>query len=106
MPKVIYVSPNGDKTSLEVAINNNLMMAAIFENVEGIDGMCGGCLACATCHVYVDEAWSAKLPLVDEDEDALLTQVASMRKTTSRLSCQIQMTAALDGIVVHMPETQ
>ena len=106
MPKVIYISATGQQTSLEVAIHNNLMNAAIFENVEGIEGMCGGCLACATCHVYVEEAWSAKLPPVDEDEDTLLTQVTSERKPNSRLSCQIQMTAALDGIVIHMPAAQ
>lgn len=106
MPKVIYISATGQETSLEVAINNNLMNAAIFDNVEGIEGMCGGCLACATCHVYVEEAWSDKLPPVGEDEDTLLTQVTSERKPHSRLSCQIQMTAALDGIVIHMPVAQ
>jgi ferredoxin, 2Fe-2S len=106
MPKVIYISATGQETSLEVAINNNLMNAAIFDNVEGIEGMCGGCLACATCHVYVDKAWSDKLPPLGEDEDTLLTQVTSERKFNSRLSCQIQMTVALDGIVIHMPAAQ
>jgi ferredoxin, 2Fe-2S len=106
MPKVIYIAHDGEKTELEVAIDNNLMMAAVFDGVAGIDGMCGGCLACATCHVYVDEAWAQQLPALGEDEDTLLSQVASERKATSRLSCQLVMTAALDGITVHMPKSQ
>jgi ferredoxin, 2Fe-2S len=106
MPKVIYIDHDGEKTELEVAIDNNLMMAAVFDGVSGIDGMCGGCLACATCHVYIDDAWVQKLPTMGEDEDTLLSQVASPRKPTSRLSCQLQMTAELDGIIVHMPNAQ
>jgi ferredoxin, 2Fe-2S len=106
MPKVIYIAHDGETTELEVAVDNNLMMAAVFDGVSGIDGMCGGCLACATCHVYVDDAWVKQLPEMGEDEDTLLSQVASERKPTSRLSCQLLMTAELDGITVHMPSSQ
>jgi ferredoxin, 2Fe-2S len=106
MPKVIYIAHDGEKTELEVAINNNLMMAAVFDGVSGIDGMCGGCLACATCHVYIDDAWLTRLPEMGEDEDTLLSQVASERKPTSRLSCQVTMTADLDGITLHTPKSQ
>jgi ferredoxin, 2Fe-2S len=106
MPKVIYIAHDGEKTELDVAIDNNLMMAAVFDGVSGIDGMCGGCLACATCHVYVDDAWAHRLPKMGEDEDMLLTQVASERRPTSRLSCQLLMTSELDGITVHMPMSQ
>jgi ferredoxin, 2Fe-2S len=106
MPKVIYMAHDGEKTELDVAIDNNLMMAAVFDGVSGIDGMCGGCLACATCHVYVDDAWVHRLPTMSEDEDLLLTQVASERRPTSRLSCQLLMTGDLDGIVIHMPTSQ
>jgi ferredoxin, 2Fe-2S len=106
MPKVIYIAHDGEKTELDVAIDNNLMMAAVFDGVSGIDGMCGGCLACATCHVYVDDSWAQKLPSMGEDEDTLLSQVASERKQTSRLSCQLLMTAELDGIIIYMPNAQ
>jgi ferredoxin, 2Fe-2S len=106
MPKVIYIAHDGEKTELDVAVDNNLMMAAVFDGVAGIDGMCGGCLACATCHVYVDDAWVHLLPELGEDEDTLLTQVAGERKPTSRLSCQLTMTQALDGITIHMPKAQ
>jgi ferredoxin, 2Fe-2S len=106
MPKVIYIAHDGETTELEVSVDNNIMMAAVFDGVSGIDGMCGGCLACATCHVYVDDAWVDRLPVVGEDEETLLSQVASERKPTSRLSCQLIMTAELDGITVHMPNAQ
>jgi ferredoxin, 2Fe-2S len=106
MPKVVYLSHDGDSTEIDVALNNNLMLAAVYENVVGIEGMCGGCLACASCHVYVDEAWMGKLAPMGDDEDTMLTQVASQRKPNSRLSCQIIMNEFLDGIVVHMPVTQ
>jgi ferredoxin, 2Fe-2S len=106
MPKVIYIAHDGEKTELDVAVDNNLMMAAIYDGVVGIDGMCGGCLACATCHVYVDEQWIHRLPTMDEDEDTLLTQVASVRKPASRLSCQLTMTPELDGITVFLPPSQ
>ncbi len=106
MPSVVYVSAKGERSPLDVAVGNNLMMAAVFENVDGIEGMCGGCLACATCHVYVDEAWADRLPALTEDEDALLTQVVSERKANSRLCCQLVMTEALEGLTVVMPEAQ
>jgi ferredoxin, 2Fe-2S len=106
MPKVIYISHDGQKTALEIAANNNLMLGAVYESIAGIDGMCGGCLACATCHVYIDAAWVAKIPAPGEDEQTMLTQVVSERRPTSRLSCQIEMTDALDGLIVHMPPEQ
>jgi ferredoxin, 2Fe-2S len=106
MPKVVYVSFDGEQTTIDVAVNNNLMLAAVYENVVGIEGMCGGCLACASCHVYVDDAWMAKLVPLGEDEDTMLTQVSSARKPNSRLSCQIIMNEQLDGLTVHMPAVQ
>ena len=106
MPKVIYVAHSGERQELEVAPNNSVMTAAVFEGFDGIEGMCGGCLACATCHVYIDDAWAGRVPAMGEDEDTLLSQVSSERRANSRLSCQINMTAALDGIIIHMPKSQ
>ena len=82
------------------------MRGAIDHNLEGIDAECGGCLSCATCHVYVDERFFALLAPASADELELLGGVAAGRRPQSRLSCQIPMTAALDGLVVHMPERQ
>ena len=61
---------------------------------------------CATCHVYVDESWLARLPAMADDEDALLDGTATERLPNSRLSCQIHVTPALDGLVVRLPERQ
>ena len=106
MPIVHYISHLGERTALEIESGNSLMMAAVFEGIDGIEGMCGGCLACATCHVYVDQAWLAQVGDPSEDEQSMLSQVASERRSNSRLCCQIEMHAGLDGMVLHMPERQ
>ena len=106
MPRVTYVSHDGHRTTLDVAVGNTVMMAAAFSNVRGIEGACGGFLSCATCHVYVDEAFAARLPPPSADERKMLAQAASPRRPTSRLSCQIEMTDALDGLVIRMPPKQ
>ncbi len=65
-------------------------------------GECNGSLACATCHVIVDGAWTARLPPVTDDEDAMLDTVFDLTPT-SRLSCQLRLTDALDGLRVRLP---
>ena len=82
------------------------MRGAIDHNLQGIDAKCGGCLSCATCHVYVDDRFFAMVTAASGDELEMLTGVAAERRPQSRLSCQIPMTAALDGLTVHMPERQ
>src|SRR3954470_4463403 len=106
MPRVTYLLNDGSRREIEASPGASIMETAIRNNVKGIDAECGGCLSCATCHVYVDEAWSEKLPAPDEDEADMLGFVASERKATSRLSCQLKMDASLDGIVVQVPPTQ
>lgn len=106
MPEVFYIAHDGARSSLEVETGNSLMMAAVFDGIDGIEGMCGGCLSCASCHVYVDPAWIGKLPAASDDELAMLEQTSSERRENSRLSCQIEMTDDLAGIIVTMPETQ
>jgi 2Fe-2S ferredoxin len=82
------------------------METAIQNGVDGIVAECGGNCQCATCHVYVEETWLARLPKMQDDEDAMLGSTAAERKPNSRLSCQIRVTDALDGLVVHTPPTQ
>ncbi|MCP5265793.1 MAG: 2Fe-2S iron-sulfur cluster binding domain-containing protein [Burkholderiaceae bacterium] len=106
MPQATYVSHSGESTTYEVANGTSLMTAAVMGGHDGIEGMCGGCLSCASCHVYVDETWLEKLEPPQADELAMLEMVASERRANSRLSCQILMAPALDGIVVHTPATQ
>ena len=65
-------------------------------------GECNGSLACATCHVVVDPAWMDRLPPISDDEEAMLDTVFDLTPT-SRLSCQISLTDALDGLRVSLP---
>ncbi len=105
MPKIHYVSHDGTDRAVDVAEGETVMRGAILNSVKGIDADCGGECACATCHVYVDEAWKDKVGAANEQEADMLGFVDSV-KDTSRLSCQIKVTAALDGLVVHLPESQ
>lgn len=82
------------------------MQAATHAGVDGIAADCGGSLTCATCHVMVDDAWASQLPAPSADELAMLEMTASQRTSTSRLSCQMVATAALDGLRITLPATQ
>ncbi|MBP0633163.1 MULTISPECIES: 2Fe-2S iron-sulfur cluster-binding protein [unclassified Cupriavidus] len=106
MPTITYVLKDGNTKTVAAAIGKTLMEVAIAGNVRGIDAECGGCCSCATCHVYIDEAWLDMLPTPDEMEDELLEGVAAARTDFSRLSCQIVISDALDGMVVRVPEKQ
>jgi 2Fe-2S ferredoxin len=107
MGKVTYVSADGASTTVEVPDGESVMRGALYNEVEGIVGECGGGLACATCHCYVDDAWADQLGKpASREESEMLESVSAPLRPTSRLSCQIEMTPAFDGLVVHLPETQ
>ena len=102
--KATWVMPDGTEVTAEVEEGLNLMRAAVENNVDGVIGECGGNLSCATCHVFVDEAWIGKTGEVDDFEDAMLDVAEAERQENSRLSCQIEMSGALDGIRLIVPE--
>lgn len=106
MPTIHLIQPDGNRVTLQVKTGQSLMRAATDAGITGIVADCGGCMNCATCHVYVDPAWAGKLPAASEDEKAMLEMTASEARATSRLSCQINLTDALDGLVVEVPPTQ
>jgi 2Fe-2S ferredoxin len=106
MPKVTYVGPDGAITTLDVPAGTSVMKAAVLGGVDGIVGECGGNLMCATCHVYVDGEWADRLGQRDDVEEEMLEEAASPVKTESRLSCQVVAKQELDGLVVHLPESQ
>ena len=106
MPHITYVSADGCRTTIELPEGWSLMQGATANGVDGILGECGGSCACATCHCYVDEARLGALPAPSETELAMLGNVASPRRPNSRLACQVKASAALDGLVVHLPEAQ
>ena len=105
MPKVIYIAPDQTRHDVEVESGYSIMEGAINNNIEGIVAECGGACACATCHSYVDPAWVDKIPSMDDMEDSML-DAAFDRKANSRLTCQIEMSDELDGIVIHVADNE
>ena len=101
--KATWILPDGKTITAEVREGQNLMEAAVANNIPRVIGECGGSLSCATCHVVVSGDWAAKTGDVGEFEDAMLDVAEAERQPTSRLSCQIKMSAALDGIELIVP---
>ena len=106
MPKVTFVALGGSRRTIDAAIGDSVMATAVKNGVPGIVGECGGNLSCATCHVYVDEDFMTLVGPPNDLEDDMLDLAVSDRRTTSRLSCQIRVTGALDGLTVESPEEQ
>ncbi|MBA4265665.1 MAG: ferredoxin [Comamonadaceae bacterium] len=106
MIRIRFIATDQSHQDIEVAPEQSLMKAAVDANVKGIEADCGGTLTCATCHVMVDAAWTEKLPPASADEIDMLDFAASPVQPTSRLSCQVQLTPELDGLVVHLPASQ
>jgi 2Fe-2S ferredoxin len=105
MAKITYVEFDGTEHVAEVKTGLSVMEGAIRNNIPGIDADCGGACACATCHVYVDEAWRPAAGEASAMEESML-DFAEEVQPNSRLSCQIRVTDALDGLVVRLPENQ
>ncbi|MBA2933845.1 2Fe-2S iron-sulfur cluster binding domain-containing protein [Sphingomonas sp. CGMCC 1.13654] len=105
MPKVTYIEAGGEVHDVEVATGLSVMEGARSNGIPGIEADCGGVCACATCHVFVDPDWYAATGGPNENEHDML-DCATDPGPTSRLSCQIAMTGALDGLVVRLPATQ
>jgi 2Fe-2S ferredoxin len=107
MPKVTYVEFNGTAHQVDVPVGTSVMRGAVDNNIPGIDADCGGECACATCHVYVDATWLSKVGTpVPRSQEASMLSFAALAEANSRLSCQIEMTDELDGLLVRMPEGQ
>ena len=105
MAKITYIGAEGTRYEVEAENGSTVMENAIRNGVPGIEAECGGACACATCHVYVDEAWTEKVGKPEAMEESML-DFAYEPKETSRLSCQIQVSDKLDGLIVRLPEFQ
>lgn len=102
MPRIHVTNRNGAISELTVEASGNLMEALRNVGVAGIDGMCGGCCSCATCHVHIDPEMAERLAPPSDDEAMLMTGLMSY-SSQSRLSCQIEVTDAIDGLRVTIP---
>jgi len=105
MPKVTLIEFNGQDHTIEAEAGKSLMQSAIDNGVPGIDADCGGACACGTCHCFVDGEWQEVAGEGDAMEEAMLGMRPD-RADNSRLSCQIEVTDAMDGMVVRLPEYQ
>jgi 2Fe-2S ferredoxin len=106
VPDITFIHFDGTEQGLEAPEGVSVMLAATGAGVAGIVAECGGSAMCATCHVIVDEAWADRLPPPLANELEMLECTATERQSTSRLSCQIKLTAAMQGLVVRIPERQ
>jgi 2Fe-2S ferredoxin len=106
MPLITFLEPDGRAIALQLPVGISLMRGAMDAGVAGIEAQCGGNLACATCHCYVQASWLDKLPPPSDDESLMLQNVAAERRPNSRLSCQLIVEPALDGLTVQFPDRQ
>ncbi len=93
-------------TTITAKLGQTLMKAALAADIEGVAADCGGTLTCATCHVMVREPWLSQLPAITDDEDGMLDFAACARQANSRLSCQIKLTEAMNGMQIDLPASQ
>jgi 2Fe-2S ferredoxin len=105
MPNITFIEHDGTEHTVQAEVGLSVMRAAIDNLVPGIDADCGGECSCATCHVYVKPEWMDKVGQPADREESML-DLNPEREQTSRLSCQIPVTEALDGLVVTVPEFQ
>jgi 2Fe-2S ferredoxin len=105
MPRIVFIERGGGRREIDAPLGITLMEVARQHGVQGIVAQCGGACVCSTCHVYVDPSWFPKLEPRDEMEEGTLENALEPR-ANSRLSCQIHITADLDGLEVTVPERQ
>lgn len=105
MAKITFIDHTGEARTVEGQIGSTVMETALKGGVPGIDAECGGACSCATCHVYVEPDWVAKTGAASAMEEDMLDFARDVRPN-SRLSCQIKISADLDGLTVRTPERQ
>jgi 2Fe-2S ferredoxin len=105
MPKILYIEHNGKEHVVDADVGKSVMQNAVENLIPGIVGDCGGACSCATCHGYIDPAWMDKAGARNENEEMMLDGALRV-EANSRLTCQVVMTADLDGLVVRLPASQ
>jgi ferredoxin, 2Fe-2S len=98
--RIVVVDGSGQERQIECK-DGRTLMEALRDMDNGVAAICGGMCSCATCHVYVDDAWTGRLPAQQTDERELLESLVH-RRPQSRLSCQIPLQPDLDGLMVQI----
>jgi 2Fe-2S ferredoxin len=105
MIHIVYIDHLQQSTTVAAQVGATVMQTAVDHNIAGVVGECGGYCSCATCLCQVDARWADKVPPAGDMELAMLESVESTRPH-ARLSCQIKLDPTLDGLTVHLPESQ
>ncbi len=103
MPKITVINHAGEATSIDAAEGRTLMEVIRDNGFDELLALCGGCCSCATCHVHIDPSFADRTPKMSDDESDLLDS-SDHRDANSRLSCQIPVTAALEGLTVTIAQ--
>ncbi len=101
-----FVHADGTTRPVRARAGQTLMKAAVSAGIDAIAADCGGTLSCATCHVRLTDAGWATLPPPAADEQAMLEMTAEPAQAGSRLSCQVVLQPAHDGLAVQLPARQ
>ncbi|HEX4377588.1 MAG TPA: 2Fe-2S iron-sulfur cluster-binding protein [Steroidobacteraceae bacterium] len=105
VPKIKYIESNGTEHVADVSCGKTVMQGALDHGIPGILAECGGSCSCGTCRVHIDDAWRARTGEPSEIEDATMDGHDDTHPA-KRLSCQITVTQALDGLIVRLPASQ
>ena len=103
MPNITVVNQSGEESSVAATTGRTQMETIRDNGFDELLALCGGCCSCATCHVHIDPAFMDKMPKLSEDENDLLDS-SDHRNEYSRLSCQIPITDALEGLKVTIAQ--
>ena len=103
MPNITVVNQSGETLSVDAPTGRTLMEVIRDNGFDELLALCGGCCSCATCHVHIDPAFMDKLAALSEDENDLLDS-SDHRNEFSRLSCQVPITEALEGLTVTIAQ--
>lgn len=105
MTKIVFIESDGNRVEATAQTGQSLMQTAVNAGIAAIAAECGGVCACGTCHCHIDPGWFGRLSPAADDEADMLEFVIDPDEH-SRLSCQIKVTEELDGLIVHVPESQ
>lgn len=106
MPLITYIESDGTSNAIEVPLGHSVMEGARDAGIDGIVAECGGACSCSTCHIYIASDWVDRLPEKEEMEEDMLEFAPEVDPRHSRLSCQLRVTAEMEGLVVTVPDEQ
>jgi ferredoxin, 2Fe-2S len=105
MAKMVVTDRDGNVHEVEGRVGVKLM-ETLREFDYGVTAICGGLCSCATCHIFIKPEWMPKLPTPQGDEKELLVELEHYDAPTSRLSCQVDFTEALDGLELTIAQDE